>query len=340
MNKRVAYLDILKTLAIIGIITTHTSGAITSSVTFSHLWIVGAFYDSFSRYGVPLFIIVTGSLTLGKNINIITFYKKAFFRIFIPLAFWSFIYYLYKLDLHISEINTIQFIKQFFAGNIYFHLWYLYMILGVYLSVPFLNKIILNTSKKEILLFFSISLIITVLYPFFHKLSGLNINFGSHIFIFAPSIFMLGYYLKNIHVTKKIFFISILFFITSSICAALGTIDLKETTLKYSTLYVGNSSPLIILQTISLFFIVKYFTKYPTYLLKITFFIGKFSLGIYIIHILIRDILLTPKSNLHHIFNLIHFPYLGVFLNTIIVLFFSSLTIYILSKIPILKRLI
>ena len=39
------------------------------------------------------------------------------------------------------------------AGKPFFHLWFLYMILGLYLFTPFLRKIVENTTRKELKLF-------------------------------------------------------------------------------------------------------------------------------------------------------------------------------------------
>lgn len=81
----------------------YTSSTIISSIRFDYLPIAEAFYDAMSGYEVSLFILVTGSLTFSKTIDISLFYKKTFLKIFFPLFFWYFVYHIF-----ISKIPILK----------------------------------------------------------------------------------------------------------------------------------------------------------------------------------------------------------------------------------------
>lgn len=57
-------------------------------------WWISNVYDSISRWGVPVFVMVSGALLLdtSKQEGILTFYKKRLSKIFIPIIFWTAFY--------------------------------------------------------------------------------------------------------------------------------------------------------------------------------------------------------------------------------------------------------
>lgn len=57
-------------------------------------WQVFNFYDSLVRFGVPVFVMISGALFLkpDKDIPVKKLYSKYIFRIVIAFVFWSFIY--------------------------------------------------------------------------------------------------------------------------------------------------------------------------------------------------------------------------------------------------------
>src|SRR3546814_17201773 len=60
--------------------------------TFDDQWWASNFYDSLARSCVPLFLMITGVLLLGKQESLPAFLSKRFARILPPLLFWSLFY--------------------------------------------------------------------------------------------------------------------------------------------------------------------------------------------------------------------------------------------------------
>ena len=70
-KERNSFLDITRIVAVLAVIMIHTSSGFvtlydTSSIEF--LW--GNIFDSISRIGVPLFVMISGSLMLDEEKNI------------------------------------------------------------------------------------------------------------------------------------------------------------------------------------------------------------------------------------------------------------------------------
>lgn len=72
-KERIKYYDLLKFLAIIGIIGIHTfqlwPNAEIMNIQIKYL-------NEFFRYGVPIFLMVSGALLLNRNIEIENYLKK------------------------------------------------------------------------------------------------------------------------------------------------------------------------------------------------------------------------------------------------------------------------
>lgn len=66
-NNRVFYLDILRVIACLSVIMIHSSATyVVEDIGSFDFWI-GNIFDGLSRIGVPLFIMISGTLMLDKN---------------------------------------------------------------------------------------------------------------------------------------------------------------------------------------------------------------------------------------------------------------------------------
>ena len=223
--KRENNLDFLRVLACILVISIHVSAFfVTKFVEEPNLkFTIGNFYDSFSRIAVPIFVLLSGRFALSdeKNINIKFYYKKIFFKIIIPTLIWSFLYFLYNYILEIAyyilygELKHSLYspIKAWIVGAPFYHLWYLYMSIGLYLAVPFLikikNKVGENNFFKIGIIFFILGLFIFLFENFLNYINFYERNdifkylkyfwyFNQFKFINFLGYFILGYSLKNI----------------------------------------------------------------------------------------------------------------------------------------------
>ena len=166
MKKRLVYYDILKIMAIFAVIMIHVSAENWYVDEIDKNWLINNFMNTISgMWAVPLFVTISGALLLGNNkINYKTLLTKYIPRILIILIFWHICYYFYTYPDYTFN-NLIFCFKQLIVGNTYSHLWYLYLIIGLYLLTPMLNKLVTNLEQKDFLYLFLLGFFITSIMP-------------------------------------------------------------------------------------------------------------------------------------------------------------------------------
>ncbi len=345
---RIIWIDLIKVFAIFSVVVLHTSGAILpliGKIDFSY-WMTGNIYNSMVRMSVPLFFMVSGVLLLNsREETLVIFFKKRFLKVIIPLIAWSLIYIIftkYKLDQNFNTFEDIVYIFNrivySFNRPVYYHLWFLYTILGIYLFLPIL-KVFIKYSSQSLQIYFIVLWVISVcIIPFINYFSGLTLT--SHMPMMSGYIgyFVLGYQLAKIQITKRVFYISLFFIFISTFCTIFGTYILSENADKYIKFFYGNFSVSTLIQAISYFIVLKYIgEKKFNISMKSSQIITSLSissLGIYLIHPIYIYIMNKLGINV-----LIWNPIVMVPLQAILVFLLSFLTIFIIQKIPIVKQI-
>lgn len=143
MARRLFFIDLIKSLAVIGVITLHTSAPYLyqwTSINASWRWIALSI-NTLARPAVPLFLICSGYLLLSKNDGILPFYRKRLMRILPPWIFWG----------GVSFILTgrgLSSIKAVFLNGF----WFMPVIAGTFLLAPLFKKTLSFLSSKQVLL--------------------------------------------------------------------------------------------------------------------------------------------------------------------------------------------
>lgn len=198
-QKHILYLDVLRIIAAFLVVSIHISSFCwygTSHLSFN--WIIMNYADSLSRVGVPLFIILSGSLFLSrKNLNLKNFYLINCLRIMIIYVFWELFYIFDTFGFDIPQEPSPWFIWF----NFKYHLWFLPFLLGVYLIVPILRKIV---EKKRLYhgillvgLLWSVCKSVWLLLPYFLGNEFLLKTPSWVVFLEFVFYFFLGFYLKE-----------------------------------------------------------------------------------------------------------------------------------------------
>lgn len=95
--------------------------------------------------GVPLFVMLSGALLLGKDEPMKVFFKKRLSRVLIPFLVWSVIVgaILYLQGGGRSIVGyTLYELKSVATTGVHGIYWYVYMIIGLYCLTPVLRHII------------------------------------------------------------------------------------------------------------------------------------------------------------------------------------------------------
>jgi len=113
-------------------------------------WFSADVYATFGMVGVPLFVMLTGALLLNPvkaDEPLRVFYKKRWDRLGIPFIFWALIYFVWTFDVR-GKPFTLFNIGQGLVSGSYSHLWYLYLLIGLYSVTPILRVLVKHLNRK------------------------------------------------------------------------------------------------------------------------------------------------------------------------------------------------
>ncbi|HID7483179.1 TPA: acyltransferase [Morganella morganii] len=109
--------------------------------------------DSFTRVCVPLFIMLSGALLIKVKNDSIGKTLSRIIRVLLCLLLWSIIYVIREKKPDISIIELYNFISSFLTAPVKYHLWYLYAVVGIYISIPIISNSYFRSSRNGILFY-------------------------------------------------------------------------------------------------------------------------------------------------------------------------------------------
>lgn len=171
-KERNVFLDILRALAILMVITVHTwSLAHIDTVTHPTLTIM---YSLFFRCGVPLFVMVSGALQLSAPVQPFgAFYKKRYARILIPFFIWSAVVYCISCfvgkytDVHSVRDGLLCYFPYLLTNRINEAYWFVGLIVALYAITPFLQRSIQQCSRKQLIIIIACWLVYVLIRRFY-----------------------------------------------------------------------------------------------------------------------------------------------------------------------------
>lgn len=295
--------------------------------TESISWLTACLTNSNVRFCVPIFLMLSGVLLLGKEYSVKEFLRKRMSRILLPFLFWSTIYFLiiYPLDGSITEIS-FEYFKAMKGGTCY-HLWYIYMIIGVYLFVPIINKWILNATKNEILFYLILWLVVLMIdLPIINRLFT---RIDWRYFSGFLGYLILGYYLnKNNTATKNRWLYAFIFILGNLLTFALTYITSRESG-EYKKTFYSYLTPNVILSSIGIFLMCKDIVFKDNFFTKTANIISQYSYGIYLSHVF--AMILLSKSGFSITTD---FIFVNIFATALLSLVFALMVTFVLNKLP------
>lgn len=189
--------DRLRNIATLMVIAIHVAAPVAHVPTDlnSSWWWHGNFWNSVSRPGVPLFVMLSGFLLLGKDYPLPDFLKRRFSRVLIPALFWMCIYSLYGYLAKGSPASIPEMLHNIVVRPVHYHLWFIYLIIGLYLVYPILRPWIKSAKEQDFRYFFIMCMIGSWLYKILAEFFNLPIGVYFELFANNAGYFVLGYYL-------------------------------------------------------------------------------------------------------------------------------------------------
>lgn len=117
-----------------------------------------AFSDSFARACVAMFVVASSYLQFPLHYSTREFFRRRAVRILIPFIIWSLVYAIAWGE-PVSNLKDLLLNFNYAAG----HLWFVYMLIGIYILMPLLSPWAEKVSKKELQVYLCIWLFTTII---------------------------------------------------------------------------------------------------------------------------------------------------------------------------------
>ena len=324
--------DLVRCVAISMVVMLHISA--NSFASFGDNWTISLIYDSLTRSCVPLFFMLSGALLLNKNEPPFIFYKKRLSKIVIPLIFWSYFYLVYR-KYYVGEEALSLSPLTILGGPVYYHLWFLYSIISLYIFIPMLRYYSINASREVKILVLSIWFAFQSVNPFM-SYAGLDLPLGFDLGLASrfTGFALLGEFLSSTNTScnnKSL----IAIFLASTIVTACLTYYTTFNTGSPNEIWFQYHSPFVVISSVCLFKILST-SKIETGIIKS---ISKFSFGIYFVHIVIMQQVLVRFIFTPDTFNSTSLLYL-IPLGGVLCICISLIICSIISKVAFIRRVI
>ena len=336
MREKYNFIEIIRICAAFLVIVNHTNSEIFLGCGISPTWFISLAYFFISKMAVPLFIMISGYLMLGK----VDDYSKCLKRFARMVA----VIIVFSLPYYINNLGGATFsISEYFNGilgkpatNAF---WYLYFYAAVLLMMPFLQKFFNALEKKDIQILVSMSALLYMIWPIvIHYFPNLEIQrtFRLPICEVNIALIMLGGYFKKYGVPKIHTAFYALGFVGAVMYNVIATYFEYQVNSGWYLFYDNKEYFPIIVQTVCFFAICSRIQLKGT-CSKIVETIGGCTFGIYLLSDLFIEKLkpvwlYLESTNLYPVFAVVIFE--------IMIFGIGFMITWIIKRIPFLKTII
>ncbi|HWI54775.1 MAG TPA: acyltransferase [Desulfobacteria bacterium] len=310
---RIVELDILRGLAFFAVVFQHTVGIYIRKPDVGPIeaQVMGLLFN-LSKFAVPMFVFITGIVLFYnyyENLDYRRFISRRVTEILVPYALWTVIYnYFYFRSITFDAVWLKTIVKSLLSGEGAYHLWYIVMIFQFYLFFPLIRqvfKIIGKTITRHSLLILAavgLGYIVLMWAAGEHSsifgtkglIRNLFVSYRSRNALYYIFYFVLGAFAGlNIHwwrnlsakYQKPVLFLFVIFFVWVGAQLLSGEkINLSISTTLKTSMFLYTITQIVLLYNIS----VLITERYPR-VFSVISFVGKYSLGAYLMHALTLD---------------------------------------------------
>jgi surface polysaccharide O-acyltransferase-like enzyme len=306
VQERQTWADTVRVFAIFGIVMLHLA-----AVPCNHFdsiprgaWWWANLYDALPRAGVPIFVMLSGALLLNRPRTEASEMWRRVLKIAAPLVLWTLIYTGWRAYLRGQAFSMPELARHLLNGMdapVYPHLWFLYVILGLYLFLPVLRPFVAHASPVTQIYFVGLWLIATILQPLFERRMGYSISIS-----LAPAYGFIGYFVLGaalhkfvpMRLPRRILWGCAALFLAGLLVAIFGTFALSLQDGKLNEFFYEPLSLNVIAMAASAFLLVRHHTppaggaaqaqsRFAPMLARMSML----AFGIYLIHPMVIDCL-------------------------------------------------
>ncbi|MDD3336267.1 MAG: acyltransferase family protein [Eubacteriales bacterium] len=335
-----SYIDWLNVLASFAVVMLHNNEVYWWFSDTESYWVSANVIESIFYFATPIFMMNAGATLLSYRQRCSTFvyFKRRWTKTVAPFFLWSLlgiafgIVFLHQKDEYLS---IAQIINAIFQTRIINYYWYFIPLFAIYLAIPVLAAVEEKLKNKVYSYLLFISVLLTSTLPLLCNVLGLEHNadlasysaFGYMLFPIA------GYLLDRVELKRPIRLLLYGLGLTAMLCHMLITKELSFRQGSVAMLLKGYTNLPSVLYAFAVFTFFRY-ARLPKALDSFIHYVsahltyGVYLIHWYVIHLLVR---LIPVDITSLSFRLI---------GGVAIYVFSALLVFLIRKIPILKRLL
>ncbi len=344
-KNRYLWVDLIRIIAIFAVVAIHVDnfGFAWNKISWIDWWMSNV-YNAMIRFAVPILFILSGYLLLDKQEDDRIFFSKRFSKVVIPLVAWSMIYMVFANNYNIFSIFTVDFVQKFLSNKIFYHLYFLYYIIGLYLITPLLRRILAHANMSDIRYYLTLWFLFTPvnqLIGFF----GYNIGIPVEAATGNLGLYIIGYAIKKTQITDKLIYLSGVIVATSLMIMIFGSYIMSMNSGKFDTFLTSTS----ITQTtyaICLFILLRKALDHMTLttscmnIENIISAVAEASMGIYLVHPILLHYIQHGLFGVFLLSPSFLSPIISVPLVTVLLFVVSLIIIIIMQKIPLIRKIV
>jgi surface polysaccharide O-acyltransferase-like enzyme len=311
-------------------------------------WTVLCTYDGLMRWCVPMFVMLSGAFLLDpkKSVRLRDIFFKYILRVLAALLVWGTFYAVLDygpVDGRFTWAGIQSALGYVLRAQTHYHLWFLYMILGLYLVTPVLRAFVRGASRGDLhwflaltALFYSVLPILRDLWPEQMALPITWLNkLDIHLVLGYVGYYMAGYYLKTYTLNRAAEFAAYILGILGAVATVWGNAVLSQRIGAFHGALFSYYAPNVACMAVAMFVLFRYILGVSEERSRRQRLggISRITFGVYLVHeffiMLLRHFHISPLS-----FN----PVLSVPVLSAGVLVCSLAVAWLLSKIPLLGR--
>ena len=306
-HNRIEYLDYLRVIATAAVVLLHISIQGWGEVDVqSGQWMIYNVWNGLVRWCVPVFVMISGALFLNpkKKVTVYRLWTRNIPRILSAFLFWSVLYALYHLITR-SGWTGHTFLMAVLTGN--YHMWFLFLIIGLYLVTPLLRKI--SADRGMLNYFLVLALFFGFLIPTLrHQVIPFSVSLTESDTISAllkdydsmrlylplgyTGYFALGYYLYKRNLTPGERIVIYVLGALGFLMTISGTAVLSRNLGKANSSWYEYVSVNVLLESMAVFVLVRYSSRYwKEKVCTLLQGMADKTFGIYLIHLLLVEFL-------------------------------------------------
>ncbi len=302
-RKRYIFVNFMRIYAMAAVVTIHVAqltATIFNDIT-PYQWWASNLWHAFTRGGSPLFTMISGMLLLGstKDEPLAQFFRKRFVRVLVPFVIWAFVYLAYRIYYQGENFSPAQMRDALLIGPVFYHLWFIQMILGLYLVTPILRIYVRAASRRDLTYFLLMWFVVVSVLPLLRRFADIRVGIFIYVTTGYLGYYILGYYLRDIWLTTRQWFVALGVVVVGFTFTHLATFALLDANQgAFDRFFMDYFSFNMVISLSALFVMLKCF-PYDSLLdgrdgaRKFVILLSSCSFGIYFVHAMLIDLFNT-----------------------------------------------